>query len=471
MLLVINFIFPAQTFSQKLWTLEDCIKYALENNIQIKQQRLSLEMQKDAVLQSKAALLPNVNASASHGYNYGKSIDRFTNTFASQKVQFDNFYLSGNLTVFNGFQLLNTLAKNKLELQAGKYDVEKIQNDISLNLASAYLNILFNQELYSIAQEQKSITSQQVARTKKLVDAGTMAKGNLLSLEAQLASEELQEVSMKNNLELSILQLVQMLDLSPEEKFEIVRPNFVVPESINLETGPGAIVKLAMMTQPQIKSAELKVLSSLKDLNIARGAYAPTITLQGSYGTGFSGASERLKGLKVMGFDTIGYTAQLPPLPVVSVIPSYIYEYEKIPFNDQINNNVNKSIGLYLSIPLFNGLQVRTANSRAKIAIENARLNLVLQQNTLTKDIHSSFADAMAAIQKYNAAKKSVEAMRENFGYTEQKFNVGMLNFVDFNEAKKNLAKSESELLQAKFEFVFKKTVLDFYMGRPINLN
>ena len=313
--------FSCDVFSQKLWSLQDCIKYALENNIQIKQQKLNLEMQADNLLQSKASLLPNFNASASHGYNYGKSIDRFTNTFASQRVQFDNFYLSGNLTLFNGFQLLNTVAKNRLELQAGKYDVEKIQNDISLNLASGYLNILFNQELFLIAQEQKAITAQQVERTKKLVDAGTLAKGNLLSLEAQLAAEELQEITTKNNLELSVLQLLQMLDLTPEEKFDIIRPVINVPETVNLKVKPNEVLSMAMSTQPQIKSAELKVQSSIKDLSISHGLYSPTLTMQGSYGTGFSGAAERIKGMTLTGFDTIGYTAQLPTIPVVASFP------------------------------------------------------------------------------------------------------------------------------------------------------
>ncbi|MHC1708457.1 MAG: TolC family protein [Bacteroidales bacterium] len=467
-LLVVLTIFTFDVgMAQKSWTLQDCIEYALANNIQIKQQKLNLQLANDNLFQSKAAMLPTINGNFSHGYNYGKSIDRFTNTFATQRVQFDNFYASGQLTLFNGFQLLNTVAKNRINLKAGQYDVEKIQNDISLNLASAYLNILYNQEYLAIADDQLGLTRLQVDRVSKLVDAGTVAKSNLLNIEAQAANEELQLVNAQNSLDMAYLTLVQILDLKTRVGFDILRPQIEVPAQLPILEKPQEIYSVAQSIQPQIKSAELKVESSVKDLSIARGYSSPTLTLSGSYGTGYSEASQRY--VKT-GMDTIpiGFTLQNPQQLVYTLSEGYYLE--KIPFEDQINDNINKSLGFYLNIPLFNGLQTRTAIKRAKIGIENARLNLETEKNILFNDVQRSYADALAAIKKYQAAKKSVEAMKEAYFYTEQKFNVGVANSVDFNESKKNLAKSESDLLNAKYEYVFKRTVLDFYLGRPLEI-
>ncbi len=205
----------------------------------------------------------------------------------------------------------------------------------------------------------------------------------------------------------------------------------------------------------------------MKDLSIARGYTSPTLTLSGSYGTGYSGAGKRQV---YTGKDTIpiGFTLQAPQEIVYSLIEGYYLE--KNPFKDQINDNINQSLGFYLSIPLFNGLQTRTAIKKAKIGIENARLNLETEKNLLFNDVQRSYSDALAAIKKYQAAKKSVDAMKEAYFYTEQKFNVGMANSVDYNEAKKNLSKSESDLLNAKYEYVFKRTVLDFYLGKPLEI-
>ncbi|MCX6271207.1 MAG: TolC family protein [Bacteroidetes bacterium] len=458
---------PFTLQAQKQWSLKDCIEYALANNIQIKQQKLNLQMENDNLLQSKAAMLPSVNGNLSHSYNYGRTIDRFTNTFATREVQSDNFYASGQLVLFNGFQLLNTVARNQLNVKAGMFDVEKMQNDVSLNIAAAYLNILFNQEYVTVASDQLDITRLQVDRISKLVEAGSLPKNSLLNIEAQASNEELQLVTAQNNLDLAHLTLIQLLDFRAKEEFSILKPDFTIPQQIPFLENPDQVFTLAQGTQPQVRSAEIKVQSSEKDLKIARGGASPTLTMSGSYGTGYSGASERIKSISPV-LDTIGALASNPAEMVVA--PGYNAVYEKIPFRNQINDNVNKTIGFYLSIPIFNGLQTRTAISRAKIGIENSRLNLELTKNQLFQDIQRAYADAMAAIKKYLASKKSVDAMKEAFFYTEQRFNVGMANSVDYNEAKKNLSKAEADLLNAKYEYVFKRTVLDFYMGRPLDL-
>jgi len=468
-LLILLFVLPAIVQAQKVWSLEDCINYALTNNIQIKQQRLSLKLQEYTLLQSKTQFLPSLNGNVYHGYNFGKTVDRYTNSFAEARVQSDNFSISSQMTLFNGFTLLNTLSKNKLLIQSGKYDVEKMQNDICLNLASGYLNILFNQELLANAEGQLAITQQQVGRTKTLVEVGTLAKGNLLNIEAQAAAEELQKVTAENQLKLSYLILAQILDFRSADSFDIVRPSFAVPDKPVIASSPNVVYALALETQPQVKSAEILIETAEKDLAIARGNASPSITFQGSWSTGYSGASQEVSGYTYGGLQEVGYV--LPDTSMKVVSPIFSPSFNKITFENQINDNQNKSLGFFLTIPIFNGLQQRTNISRAKIGIENARLNLEQTKNTLNQDIQRSHADAIASINKYKAAKKSVDAMEEAFFYMQQKFDVGMVNSVDYNEAKKNLSKSQSDMLQAKYEYVFKKTILDFYMGKPIVLN
>jgi outer membrane protein len=451
--------------AQKVWSLQNCIDYALANNIQIKQQQLSEQLAKITLNQSKIGLIPSVNGAASHAYNYGKTIDMYTNDFASSTVQSDNFYLSSNVTLFSGFQLLNTIKQNKIDLQASQFDLEKMMNDISLNLATAYLQILYNIEILNNAESQLDITNQQVKRTQKLYDAGTVAKGTLLTLEAQAATEELSVVNAQNSLDLSYLTLTQMLDLTTTDSFDIEIPKLELAlESAEL-TAPDQIFAFAYAKQPEIKSAELKVRSNEIGLSIARGMRSPSLSLRFSYGTGYSGASDKYTssfgGYEPSGFTSGGDTVYSPYFETTK---------EKIPFDDQIKDNVNKSISFNLSVPLFNGWQTNAAISKSKIAIQNAEYSLQTTKNTLYKTIQQAYADALAALNKYKSSRKSVEALKESFKYTEQKFDVGLVNTTDYNDAKNKLAESQSNLLQAKYEYVFRLKILDFYMGKPIEL-
>lgn len=454
--------------AQKVWTLQNCIDYALANNIQIKQQMLSEQLAKISLLQSKTGLLPSLNAAASHAYNYGKTIDMYTNSFASSTVQSDNFYLSSSVTLFSGFQLLNTVKQNRIDLQASQFDLEKMMNDISLNIATAYLQILYDIEILNNAESQLDISNQQVKRNGILVEAGTVAKGTLLLLEAQAATEDLAVVTAQNNLDLAYLTLTQMLDFTTSDSFNIDIPKLMVPADSSLLTKPSAIYAIAMSIQPDIKSAELKVKSAEIGLSIVHGMRSPTLSLRGSYGTGFSGASKRIKGTpQLIGLDTIGYTYDAY-IPVVT--PNFSFQTETTPFGDQIKDNVNKSLSFSLSIPIFNGWQASATISKAKIAIQSAEYTLQTTKNTLYKSIQQAYADAVAALNKYKSSQKSVEALKESYKYAEQKFNVGVVNTTDYNDAKSKLAEAESNLLQAKYEYVFRLKVLDFYMGKPIEL-
>lgn len=477
-LLLCSLVLITSLKAQEVWTIEKCVEYALTNNIQVKQQLLQVKNQQALLQQDKLSMLPSLNAGATHGYNFGQTVDRYTNEFATDRVQTDNFYLGSSVTLFEGFQKLNQVKQRQVDLEASQYDKDKFMDDITLLIATGYLQILYYKEMVKTAENQLKATELQSERLKKLVDAGALAQGDYYTLEAQRALENSQAVSAKNNLDIAYLTLVQMLDLPTTEGFEIESPDLELGLQPSLAVSAEQVYGFALETQPQIKSAEAKVKSSELGLSLAQGGQSPSLVLQGSIGTGYSGSAQ----VVVPGSYQI-YTPDVTTTPASGFIPGPdgkplqnvwsfggTADYETKPFNDQFNDNINKSISLNLNVPIFNGWSTRTNISRAKINVENSKYNLELSKLDLRKTIQQAYADANAALNNYEASTTGVNAARESFRYAEQKFNVGAMNSVDYNNSKKDFEKAESDVIRAKYEFIFKSTVLDFYMGKPITL-
>ncbi len=460
--------FPLYSHAQEArpWSLEDCVNHARENNLRIQQQKLGVNIARENLRQSLADRYPSFNTGASHSYNYGRTLDPITNEFVTERVQTNNFNLSSGLTLFSGFQIRNNIARDGYDLEASKFDVEAMENDISLAVASAYLQILFSKEMVEMAENQLDITRQQVERTRKLVDAGTLARGSLLTIQAQEASEELQLVNAENQLRIAYLDLMQLLDLREDMFFEVEVPEIEIIPSETAEFSPLQIYDTAVQIQPDVHSANMQVLSAEKGYEIARGGRSPRLSVSGSMGTGYSEA--RLEIAEVIEADPqqIGQTASGEAV----FAPSFNYETQVIPFMDQIEENLNRSIGLFLQIPIFNNFQVRSNISRSQISLENARLQRQIVRDHLYKTIEQAHQDAHAAMQRFRFSEKNVQALEESFRYTEQRFNVGMVNTLEYNDAKNRLTIAQSELLQAKYEYVFRVQILDFYIGNPITL-
>ena len=450
------------------WTLQKCIDYALKNNIQIKQNILNVKLSEATLLQKKTDLFPALNGTISNSYNNGKRVDPFTNSFiAGDWIQSQNFSLSTSIVLFGGFQHLNSIRQGKYDLLASYQDVLKIQNDVSLNIASAYLQILFAEELLLIAKSQSEITKLQVDRTQKLVDVGNLPKGDLLNILAQQANETVTIVNAENNLSLAYLNLAQMLNLESAENFLIARPEISMPAETILNATASQIYEAALIRQPEIKSAEFKLKSSEKAIAIARGRMLPSLSLSASYGTGFSGASKQLKSVTPIGAAPNGLITSKGDLVYA---PLYDYNYETNPFKSQIDNNLNRNVGFYLSVPLFNNLQTYTSISRSKIAYENSELTLKLQKDNLRKAIQQAYNDAFSSFKKYQASYKAVNAVEESFKYMDQKFSLGAVTSTEYNDSKNKLMKAKSESLQSKYDYIFKLKVLDYYQGKPITL-
>ncbi|MFO7874861.1 MAG: TolC family protein [Bacteroidales bacterium] len=453
-------------YGDQPWSLQDCVQYALDNNLRIQQQQLNVDVADEDLKQSKANLFPSLNANASHRYNYGRSLDPVTNEFSTERIQTNNFNLSSGVTIFQGFQLRNQIDRDRYDLQASRHDVEAMENDISLAVASAYLQVLFSKEMVEMAANQLEITRQQVTRTAQLVEAGTLARGSLLTIQAQEASEEVQLVDAENQLEMAYLDLKQLLDLREDVDFEIEIPDIEVSQEEITEYSPLQIYDTAVQIQPDVRSAEARLASADKNYDIARGGRSPQLSLSGSVGTGYSEGRMEIAEVIEMDPEQIGQTASGEAV----FAPTFDYETAVIPFWDQVDENLNRSVGLFLQIPIFNNFQTRTAISRSRIALDNARLQKQIVRENFYKTIEQSYNDAAAAMQRYLASEKNVEALEESFRYMEQRFNVGMVNTIEYNDAKNRLANARSELLQAKYEYVFRVQILDFYVGNPLSL-
>lgn len=470
--LLLNILFQttAQEPAHNTWSLEDCIEYAMENNIQIQQTILNTQYNENLLKQSRLGQIPSLNSSANYTYSWGRALDQTTYQFTdNQQINSISVGLSSSVNLFNGLKVRNTIEQNELNLMASYQDVEKIKDDISLNIAAAYLTILFNKELKTVTENQLEITAQQVARTRKMVDAGKLAEGSFLEIQAQYASEELTLVNAENQLAISMLNLQQTLDLPIDAAFDVDIPELDDPAADPIVMSAVEVYRIAEQEMPQIKGAELSLQSSEKQLSIAKGGRSPQLYLSGNFNSGYSDIREQVTSLTPVS-PIIGNTS--PDFSGTNVYgPEFnVPSYGKYPFGNQLIDNRSAGVGLGLSIPIFNGWQVNSGIANARIMLENSQLELQSQKLALYASIQLSYTDALAALKKFRATERALVSMEESFKYTEKKFEVGLVNTVDYNTSKNQLTSTQSDLLQAKYDFIFRIKILNFYQGEPITL-
>ena len=429
--------------AQETWSLQKCMDYALQNNIQIKQQKLSSDYYNNQLGQAKNNRLPNLNAGFQNNMSFGRS-SGYDNTYSNFNSNTTSGNLSANVTLWNGFTLTNAIKVADMDLRASLEDMQKAKDDMMLNIAASYLEILFAQELLTVSEDLLKITQLQIDRTGKLVEAGSLAKGSLLEIESQYAREELNVVNAQNRLTLAYLALYQLLELPSTESFKIEKPVFPeIGANMSLLNSMD-VFKNAVQLRPAVKGAEFKLESARNQLLIAKGNLMPSLSFGGNYRNNYNNK----------------YKYPDPPIGTGGMIP----------FGQQLKNNENYGFGVSLNIPIFNRFQARTGVSNAQIQLETTELQLQNTKNLLRKDIEQAYTNALAAFKRYIANQKAVVSSTEAFRYTEEKFNVGMINSVEYNLSKNNLSSAQSDLLQAKYEYIFRTKILDFYNGQPIEL-
>lgn len=414
----------------KKWTLQECVNHAVKNNISVKTSELDIEIAQINKLGAIGSFFPTVNAGLNHSWNVGLTTNELNGTLINQTQtsQFSSGSINSNVTIYNGLQNQNRLRRANLAKISSDYQLEKMQQDVALNVANAYLQVLFNKENLKIQQQQLANNELSLKRAEELVKGGRIPEGDLLNSKATISGNKQTLIVAENNLYISKLSLAQLLVLDNPINFDIADAEYdVVASSIMLQT-PSSIYEKAKKERVEIKLAQSNIDVAQKDIAIAKGAIMPN--LSGYYG-----------------FNTrIAYS-------------------DNRSFADQFRDNKGHNFGLSLNIPIFNGLSVRNNISRSKVALERAKLSAKQAEINLERTIHTAYSDTQSALKTYEASQETVKARKEALRYAKERYEVGMNNSFDLNQAQTLLANAESDVIKAKYDYLFRLKILELYFG------
>jgi outer membrane protein len=443
-ILILFFACVSSFAQEKKWTLKECIYHAIQNNITIKQSELDLQTSSVAKKDAIGNFMPNLSASTSHSWNIGLNQNITTGLLENQTTQFTSANLNANVDIFKGLQNVNQLRKANLAIIASQYQLTKMQEDIALNVANAYLQILFNKENLKVQTQQKLLNTKQYNRTVELVDAGNVPKGDLLDIQATMASGNQRVIVAENTLLLSKLSLAQLLQIEDFQNFDISEDDMPTMLSTILNETPEAIIAKAKENRTELKIAETNVALALKDISIAKGSYLPSL----SAFYGFNTRASNSNGFEIVSGQPI----------VISPKPLF----------DQFSTNKGQNFGLSLNIPIFNGFAVRNNVARTKIALEKSQLAKNQQELDIERNVFTAYTDTKAAKESYEAALQIVKARELAMQYAKDRYEIGMMNVFDYNQTQVAFVNAQSEVLRTKYDYIFRIKILEFYFGIPL---
>ena len=469
--LVCIYSYAQQNSPTDKWDLRRCVEYALQNNISVKQADLQIRFAKLDLQLSKWEQYPFANFSGNLGYSAGRNQDPTTFSLITTGYVFSNYTLQSSIDFFNWFtKKNNTVAKN-LNLQATQEGVEKAKNDVALNVAVGYLQILLANEQANLARIQAEQTRSQLESTRKQVDAGKLPELNAANLESVLATDSANLVNAETTTKQLTLQLKAILNVDAALPFEIETPPVdMIPVESLADLQPDAVYQSAIIHQPQQKVDELNLKAALKNVEVAKGSMYPTFSLFGSLGAAYNNKSKKIVS-----------SAQInPPIGIVTVngttytvFPTLPYDqpvYGKFPYFDQLNQNFRQSVGISVSVPILNGGTLRANWQRSKLNVRQVELQKELNSTTLKQDIYKAYYDATAAIQKFNANKKAVETSQRAYDFATKRYDVGLLSSYDLITTQTNLLQAKTNLLYSQYDYLFKIKLLEFYKGQGLKL-
>ncbi|WP_281297410.1 TolC family protein [Flavobacterium limnophilum] len=440
-ILLFGLSIQAQT---KKWTLEECVKYAIDNNISIKQTELDT---KTADIDKKGAIgnfIPSLNSNASHSWNVGLNQDPTTGLLRNQTTQYSSIGAGLGVDIYKGMQNQNTLRKANLSILAAKYQLTKMQEDVALNVANAFLQVLFNKENLKVQQEQKAINEKQLARSEELVKAGSVPRGDLLDIKATVASDNQRVIAAENALLISKLSLAQLLQLKEFYDFDVTDDTSVKDENNILAQTPIAIYDKAKEERTELKIAKTNLEIAEKNVAIAKGGYQPT--LQGFY----------------------NFNTRISYADTYTFVNGVAVAHPAASFGDQFTDNKGQAFGAQLSIPIFNGFSARNNVERSKVNLEKSKIAVEQEELALQRNVYTAFTDAKGGLNAYESALSALDARQEAYNYAKEKYAVGMMNSFDFNQSQTLLSVAQSEVLRTKYDYIFKIKILEFYFGIPI---
>lgn len=472
-LLLVFFCSLAANAQAKKWTLQECVEYALKNNISVKQADLDNRV---AAIDKKVAIgnfLPSINADASHSWNIGLNQNITTGILENQTTQFTSAGVNAGFNIYNGLQSQNRLRRSNLAIVAAQYQLSKMKDDVSLNVANAFLQILFNKENLKVQNEQLANNSKQEDRTNELVNAGSVPRGDLLDMRATVAASNTAVINAENALLISKLSLAQLLQLEDFQNFDIVDNDYQAPESNIMAQTPDAIFQKAKESRVELKIAKANLEIAERDVKIAKGAYQPSLRGFYSFSTRASYADQ------VTGFapdvnnptSTIG-TVVVDGVPLNVLQPNFVPVLGRSsPLLDQFSDNKGHSFGFQLNVPILNGFSAKNGVERAKVSLERFKIASSQAELDLERNVYQAFTDAKGALKAYESAAIASDARAEAFNYAKEKYAVGIMNAFDFNQAQTLYVNAQSEVLRTKYDYIFKIKLLEFYFGIPIIIN
>ncbi|MBP7508008.1 MAG: TolC family protein [Prolixibacteraceae bacterium] len=432
--LIIPSLFTEVKAQKESWTYDDCKNYALENNVQIKKAILTNDRNAIQLDQAKSNRLPNVSASVSQNFGWGKSMIETGQEYGGGSINSrTNLNVGSNVTLFNGFRLQNEVKQSELSLEAGRFNAESVKESVEINILNSFLQVLYAKEQVNNAKKQIESTEQELTLAKERMDLGAIPKSNYLQIKSQMATEKLTLANSEKQLRMAEVNLMQLMELPVTEDFEIADPDIQKIIGQNNISSSEEVFNIAKKIKPQIKNAEINTKNAQIEIDIAKAGMLPSITLNAGLGTNATSQS------------SVGYF-------------------------DQMGSYISPSLGLSLSIPIYQKNQAKNSVKLAKIGIDDAKLNELNTQNELRKNIEQVCSDVQSARIEYEASIDQYESVTESYNVALERFNQGLINSVDFLVQKTNLISSESKLLQAKYNLVFSHKILDFYMGTTLTL-
>lgn len=457
-------------FSQEKWDLQKCVQYAVENNISVKQSDLQTRFSALTVDQNRLSRLPSLNIQPSGGLRLGRSENPTTGVLEDNNFINAGFNVSSNVSLFNWFSKKNTIAANQLAHEADLAAVNKVKDDIALNVAVAYLQILLNREQVKLADIQVAQTKFQLDNTRKQVDAGVLPELNAAELEAQLARDNSSKVTAEASVKQQVLLMKALLNLDAASSFEIETPPVEkIPLEVLADLQPESVFKMALANLPQQKVNELRMQSAKKSLEASRGFMYPNLSMFGGLGSNYVNIKfpEFAAGPK----RPTGATVNVSGTDYNVLAPSFVMVSEKvIPLGRQLNSNFSQNIGLSLSIPIFNGGSARTNWERSKLVVKQWDLQKEVDNQKLKQDIYKAHIDAVTSLEKFNANQKTVSTAEKVYDFSKKRYEMNLLSTFELINSQNNVLRAKVELLFAQFDYVFKMKLLEFYKGQGLKL-
>lgn len=457
--------FVQNSAAQEVITIQDAIEKTLNNNLQVKQSKLNESLSEENLSQSKYALLPTFNGNGSYNINFGRSVDPSTNSFNSAKFSSFNGGVSTGLNIFQGFQKLNQIRQNKLLLDADKTNTDKVKNDLILQVVNSYLQILYNRDLLAASKQQQAVAKQTLAREQQLLDVGNKTLADLSQAKSQLATADLNVTNAQNTLTISYLTLAQLMDIPSSTEYEVQAPLLSSFNKPSVNQNAADVYNAATALFPDIKLAALRTEAAKKGIDVAKGSYYPTLSFAAGLSSNYSSGRKQGIGFQQVGLTEIGRVegtnAPVFAPDIRSITENYL-------FKDQLKDNFGQYIGLSVQIPIFNGFNARSNVRKAKINYLRSQTDEQLAKNNLNKVIYQAVADLKAAESRYESTTNTFQAQKDAFNVIEQRYAVGLVNSLDYSTSQSNMNKAEVDMIQAKYDLLFRAKVIDYYLGKQI---